>query len=462
MNEYDFEGQRESSKATQGPPEQALLVGVEWKAVPEGKYSPEAWPVTESLAELAQLATTAGLVVAGQTTQKLERPNMATFVGKGKAEEIVEMVQAMAVDVVIFDDELSPRHQRELEKLLGPKVKLLDRTGLILDIFAQHAHTREGALQVELAQYQYRLPRLTQAWMQRALTRQAGGRAGGSTGGVGLRGPGETKLELDRRNIARRIAQIKTELESVRAHRARHREQRRRGGVPTIALVGYTNAGKSTLLHALSGADIYIADQLFATLDPTTRRVELPGGALVLLTDTVGFIQKLPTTVVAAFRATLEEVVEADLLIHVIDASHPHALEQARAVYATLKEIGAAEVPLINVLNKVDRLSDPVAAAATLADLPDSVALSALTGQGLDILKTHIEEVLVSDMQRIDVVIPFTRGELTSLFHERGLIDTEEHVADGTHLRGRLPRALTPQFTEFRYVRRKPRVEPAV
>ena len=365
------------------------------------------------------------------------------------------MVQTLNADVVVFDDELNPRHQRELERIFGKNVKVMDRTGLILDIFAQHASTREGALQVELAQYEYRLPRLTQAWTQQAYTRQAGGRAGGTTGGVGLRGPGETKLEIDRFAIRRRISQIKRELESVRAHRARHRKQRRRSGLPTVALVGYTNAGKSTLLNTLSGADVYIADQLFATLDPTTRRVVLPGGTVVLVTDTVGFIQKLPTDLIAAFRATLEEVTEADLLLHVIDASHSRAMKQARAVYATLKEIDAADVPIINVLNKIDRLADPAAACDSLCDLPDSTAISALTRQGLDTLLSQIEEVLEAEMQHIDITLPFSRGDLVSLLHERGLIEKEEHDVSGTHIVGRVPEHLAIQLEEFHTLQRK-------
>jgi GTP-binding protein HflX len=424
---------------------------VEWKSGPQGKFIPDAWPVEESLRELDRLADTAGLDVVGSITQKLDRPNPATFIGSGKAEEIAETVRARDVNVVIFDDELSPRHQRELEKIFGNKVVVLDRTGLILDIFAQHAHTRAGALQVEMAQYEYRLPRLTQTWTQQALTRQAGGRAGGATGGVGLRGPGETRLEIDRRVIRRRIAHLKDELEDVRAYRARHRAQRRRSGLPTVALVGYTNAGKSTLLNALSGSDVYVANQLFATLDPTTRRVTLPGGTVVLLTDTVGFIQKLPEQLVAAFHATLEEVTEADLLLHVIDISHRHAREQSHAVYETLETIGASDLPMINVLNKIDRYRDPDAAREALDDMPDSVVVSALTGYGLQELKAEIEEVIEAEMVRVDVLVPFERGDLVSVFHERGLIDTEEHLPEGTHITGRVSHSLYPTFAEFSF-----------
>jgi len=352
-------------------------------------------------------------------------------------------------DVVIFDDELAPRHQRELERIFGSDVKVMDRTGLILDIFAQHARTREGALQVELAQYQYRLPRLTQTWTEQALTRQAGGRAGGSTGGVGLRGPGETKLAMDRFVIRRRIAQIKRDLAEVRTVRSRQRQQRRREGLPTVALVGYTNAGKSTLLNALSGSSIYVANQLFATLDPTTRRVTLPGGAVILFTDTVGFIQKLPTDLITSFRATLEEVLEADLLVHVIDVSHPHAMDQVRTVYATLKEIGADELPIINLLNKIDRFQDPEAACASLCDLPDSVAVSALTGYGLENVLAEIETVLESDRRRIKVLLPFDRGDLVSLVHERGLIEEETHRSGGTYMEALVPDHLLSQLAEF-------------
>jgi GTPase len=444
---------RKPIRETMDPPEKAYLVAVEWKEIPHGRYVPGDWPVEQSLAELDRLADTAGLEVTGYTTQKLDRPNPATFVGSGKAEEIASEARERSADVIIFDDELAPRHQRELEKVFGKQVKVLDRTGLILDIFAQHAHTREGALQVELAQYEYRLPRLTQTWTDRALTRQAGGRAGGNTGGVGLRGPGETKLEIDRFVIRQRISQIKRELEVVRASRARQRQQRRREGFPTIALVGYTNAGKSTLLNTLSGSTIYAADQLFATLDPTTRRITLPGGTVVLVTDTVGFIQKLPTHLIAAFRATLEEVLEADLLVHLIDVSHPNALDQARSVYATLKEIGADDLPVINALNKIDRFQNPEAACAALCDLDDSVAMSALTGQGLNDLLAAVEEVLEAEMPRIKVVIPFERGDLVSLFHERGLIEKETHSVEGTYIVGQIPEHLVDTLSEFRVAR---------
>jgi len=421
-------------------------VGVELKG-PGAHPSDGHWPVEESLAELAQLVRTAGTEMVGQLVQRLERPNPATFIGSGKVEELVEQVAQTAADVVIFDDELSPRHQRELEKELGDGVKVLDRTALILDIFAQHAHTREGALQVELAQYEYRLPRLTRAWTH--LARQAGGRAGGATGGVGVRGPGETQLETDRQVIGRRIAQLKQELEKVRAHRGRYRARRRREGIPVVSIVGYTNAGKSTLLNALAGADVLVEDKFFATLDPTTRRAALPGGGVVLFTDTVGFIQKLPAQLVAAFRATLEEVTEADLLLHVLDVTHPQVIRQAEAVRETLEEIGATGKPIISALNKIDRLPAPDAIFPLMGRFPNSVAISALAGEGLGLLLARVEGVLEAQMTWLDVLIPYELGDLVDLFHRRGLIEQEEHTGTGTRIVGRIPRRLAGRFYEL-------------
>lgn len=277
--------------------------------------------VKDSLEELVRLANTAGIDVIGQTYQRLDRPDSATYIGAGKVEEVKTLAGELGANVVIFDDELEPRHQRELEEIFGEEVKVIDRTALILDIFAQHAQTREGKLQVELAQLEYRVPRLTRMWTH--LARQAGGRAGGLGGGVGVRGPGETQLEVDRREIRRRISFIKEELEAVRARREQHRAKRQQTELTVVAIVGYTNAGKSTLLNKLSNAQVLSADMLFATLDPTTRKVVMPNGREVLFTDTVGFIQKLPTQIVAAFRATLEEIRQADLLVHVVDVTHP-------------------------------------------------------------------------------------------------------------------------------------------
>ena len=366
----------------------------------------------DSLSELARLAETAGLEVVGETSQKLDTPNPATYIGSGKLDEVVALVEETLADVVLFDNELSPRHLRELEEKLGLHVRVVDRTALILDIFAQHAHTKEGILQVALAQYEYRLPRLTRAWTH--LARQAGGGGGraGSVGGVGLRGPGETQLEVDRREIRKRIKFLKDELEKVRSHRQRYRAQRKRSRIPLISLVGYTNAGKSTLLNHLSKSDVYAADQLFATLDPTTRKIELPGGHEALLTDTVGFIQKLPTQLVAAFQATLEEISEADLLVHVVDITHPNALEQARAVEVTLEEIKAEHIPMVVALNKLDQLPDPDSAQKVLEEFPRAVAISALRGIGISDLLRMVEDELYEHYEKISVQIPYNEGQL--------------------------------------------------
>lgn len=431
---------------TKPPVERAFLVGIELR----GRHA--LLGVEDSLAELAQLADTAGLVVVGETYQRIERPDPHTFIGSGKAEEVRDFAEETLADVVIFDEELSPRHQRELEGLLGENVKVLDRTALILDIFAQHARTREGALQVELAQYEYRLPRLTRQWTH--LARQAGGASGrGGTGGVGLRGPGETQLEADRREITGRIDHLKGELEKVRSHRQRYRAQRKRNAVPVVAIVGYTNAGKSTLLNTLTGSeDVLVADQLFATLDPTTRRVKLPNGQTALFTDTVGFIQKLPTTLVAAFRATLEEISDADLLLHVLDVTHPNARQQALAVQDALDELNVHDLPVLIALNKVDGLTEAsrVAAQERLGELYDAgVPISALTGDGVVALLAQVSEDLYADLVPMKIVVPYRQGQLISLFHEQAIVDRVEHLADGVALEGRVPERLTPRFKAY-------------
>jgi GTP-binding protein HflX len=398
---------------------------------------------------LERLADTAGLRVVGSLEQRLDRPHPATYIGSGKVEELIALRADTGAQVVIFDEELSPAQQRELERAINnPNVKVLDRTALILDIFAQHAHTREGALQVELAQYQYRLPRLTRAWTH--LARQAGGAAArGGAGGVGLRGPGETQLEVDRREIGKRIAHLKHELEEVRKHRAQYRRRRSEEAIPVIALVGYTNAGKSTLLNALTGSDVYAADQLFATLDPTTRRIKLPGGREVLATDTVGFIQKLPTTLVAAFRATLEEIAEADLILHVVDITHINVEQQAATVLQVLAELNATEQPIITAVNKIDALPDRSFSEPGEPEADNAVAISALTGEGLPELLARIEETLDADLVSLDLLVPYQRGDLLGLIHQRGVISRETHELTGTRLSARVSRELAHRLEPY-------------
>lgn len=432
--------------ATESEPERAVLV-----AVSLGNR-PELLNIDDSLAELGLLASTAGARVVGSVSQRLDVPNPATLIGTGKLEELQLAVAELGANLVVFDDELSPRQQREIERVLGEEVKVLDRTALILDIFAHHARTREGSVQVELAQYEYRLPRLTRAWTH--LARQAGGRAGGIGGGVGVRGPGETQLEVDRREIGRRIAFLKKQMEDIRKHRDHYRRRRRQSGIPVIALVGYTNAGKSTLLNTITTAHVRAEDQLFATLDPTTRRMNLPSGHAVLMTDTVGFIQKLPTELVAAFRATLEEVTQADLLIHVVDASHHNMDAQVAAVEEVLEDLGAGDKPVITALNKADLLdrADPEIQEwlnRAHAEYPNAVTISAQTREGVPNLLVKLDELLRNQMMPVDLLIPYEKGELVALAHEHGFVDSEEHTNTGTHIRGRLPVDLAGRYSAY-------------
>jgi GTP-binding protein HflX len=426
--------------------ERALLVGVDLVD------APDAWPIEESLAELGRLAETAGLAVVGTLTQRLRRPSPRTVIGPGKVEELAARTRELGVDLVVFDDELSPGQARNLEDALAARV--IDRTGLILDIFAQHAHTREGRIQVGLAQYSYLLTRL------RSLKPGRPAR-GGSAGGVGLRGPGETQLEQDRRTVMRRVSELRAELEEVRRHRELYREQRRQGGVPVVALVGYTNAGKSTLLNALTQAGVRAEDRLFATLDPVTRQLALPGGQELLLTDTVGFIRKLPPQLVAAFRATLEEIAEADLVLHVLDASHPAAVEQSQTVLETLVQLRAANRPRLTVLNKVDQLDDPAAEVPALARelglAGGYVAVSAREGRGLDRLLEAIRDELQGRMTPVEALIPYEHGELAALWHQHGVVEREQHEEGGTRIVGRLPAALAARLAPFEVRRRRER-----
>ena len=424
--------------------EKAILVGVRITSETHQGLS-----LDESLQELAMLAETAGIEVVGEITQNLSRPNSRTYIGKGKLDELKLFAEELDADIVIFDDELSPRHQRELEKEFSQKIKVLDRTALILDIFAQHADTREGMLQVELAQYKYRLPRLTRAWTH--LARQAGGAAGrsGSVGGVGLRGPGETQLEVDRREINRKIVKLEEEIEKVRQHRNRHRQQRRKTNIPVVALVGYTNSGKSTLLNALTDANIYVADQLFATLDPTTRQLELPSGETVLLSDTVGFIQKLPTDLIAAFRATLEEIAEADLLLHLIDGSHENAAQQKTTVLETLEELESGEIPILTIYNKIDLLNETDLEELKENADPQALFISAKERLGFEALAEGIASGIVQNFKRLSVMLPFSEGKLVSIFHEKGHVETLEHIEEGVSITGLLPIEIVSFFEPY-------------
>ena len=434
---------------TEREKESAFLVGVEVK----GQDQPLS--VDDSLEELELLSQTAGLEVVGEEKQRLDSPNPATFIGSGKVEEVKALAHSLEADVVIMDEELSPRNFRELEKAFGNGIRVIDRTTLILDIFAQHAQTKEGQLQVELAQYEYLYPRLTRAWSH--LARQAGGGGGraGSVGGVGLRGPGETQLEVDRRRIRDRISRLKEDIEKVRDHRKRYRQNRKRSKLPIIALVGYTNSGKSTLLNSLTSADVYVADQLFATLDPTTRRLELPGGNVVLMTDTVGFIQKLPTQLIAAFRATLEEISEADLLLHVVDASHENSIIQWRSVIDTLNEIDAGSVPVVTVLNKIDKLEDHREITGRYPEFETGIPISAKYSIGFDQLTERIQKELFERYIRLNVTIPYQNGQFISLFHEYGKIEKIDHGIESVKISGSIPGRLLADFERFKDKRGK-------
>jgi GTPase len=413
----------------------AILVGVERKgAVSE-------WTIQDSLEELGRLATTAGLTVAGSSTQRLDHPHASTYVGSGKVEELKEMASVKDAGYLVFDEELSPGQQRKLEKILGDGVRVMDRTRLILDIFALHARSREGQLQVELAQYKYLLPRLT--GLRTGLEQQTGGSGAGP---VGLRGPGETQLELDRRQARKRILRLTRDIEDVKTQREQHRKQRERSGAPVISLVGYTNAGKSSLLNALTGAGVLVEDKLFATLDPTTRRLRLPSGREALLTDTVGFIRKLPHGLVAAFRATLEGIREASLVMHVVDASHPKAGEQISAVESVLTDLEVVHCPRLIVWNKQDLLKEGVLPPRHLASGLESVGISARTGSGLEELLLKAESMLADSLVSLEVVVPWDRYDLITRAYEQGTVDEREDTAAGVRLRARVPRALAEKM----------------
>ncbi len=411
--------------------ERAILIGMEW-----GRND-SLWTVDDSLEELKQLADTAGATVIKKFIQKRPKPDPAFFIGRGKVQELALYAQQENIDLCIFDDELSPAQQRNIESVMG--IRILDRTALILDIFAQRARTNEGKLQVELAQLQYTLPRI----MGKGLMLSRLG------GGIGTRGPGETKLEVDRRRIRDRIAFIKDQIEKVKAVRSLHRSKRKKNNVFEVSLVGYTNAGKSTLLNTLTNSDIYAKDQLFATLDPTTRQLTLPNKQEIIITDTVGFIQRLPHQLIAAFRSTLEVVTEADLLVHVIDVSHELYKEQAAAVHEVLKEIGAETKPVITVYNKIDKLPPDSKLADRLALEEDTVCISAAKKLNLETLQQMIESHLRSKAVEVTLCIPYAETAKAAQLHETANVLEQEYTENGAVMKVILPVEDLEAYNEY-------------
>ena len=420
--------------------ERVVLVGV-WT---EGSAA----DADASLAELAALAETAGSEVMEGLIQRRDKPDPSTYIGSGKAEELRDVVLATGADTVICDGELSPAQLVALEKAV--KVKVIDRTALILDIFAQHATSREGKAQVAYAQMEYMLPRL-RGWGE-SMSRQAGGRAGGAGGGVGTRGPGETKIETDRRRIRERMAKLRRDIKDMKKIRDTQRGGRRRSEVPSVAIVGYTNAGKSSLLNALTGAGVLVENALFATLEPTTRRGRFDDGRPFVLTDTVGFVRHLPTQLVEAFRSTLEEVVDADLLVHVVDGSDVNPLAQINAVRQVVNDVVAeydiAPPPELLVVNKTDAATG-LGLAQLRRALPDAVFVSARTGDGLEKLRARLGELVEPTDSAVDVTIPYDRGDLVARLHSDGRIDATEHTEVGTRIKARVPVALAASLREY-------------
>ena len=408
--------------------ERAILVSVESADEETNRYS---------LEELRQLASTAGAEIAGEFAQRREKPDHACFIGRGKAEELYAEVQERQADLVIIDGDLSPTQQRNLKDAV--KVRVVDRTQLILDIFAQRAHTAEGKLQVELAQLNYILPRITSLYTE--FERQQGG--------IGIRGPGETKLEADRRRIRKRIAALNDEIDEVSRRRHIQKQARRELPFPTAALVGYTSAGKSTLLNTLSGSEVYVDRKLFATLDPTTRKVALPDGWALLMTDTVGFIRNLPHFLIAAFRATLEEVTESDFLVHVVDASHPQMAAQMRAVSEVLGELGAADKQTVTVYNKSDLVTDQYVLRKIVADRPNSVYISALTRDGMPHLMALLSKTVQSLLVRMSLEIPYDRSDLVSLCYDSGRVLKAEYTTEAILLEAEVSREMAGRLQKY-------------
>ena len=428
MSEFESVITRGAVTVSEERRERAVLVGVDRPGA--------AWPLASSLAELERLVDTAGADVVAVTSQRLEAPNPKTFIGTGKAEEVADLARAHAADLVVLDDELTPSQQANLEKAVGRDVKVIDRTALILDIFGLHATSKEGRLQVRLAQNEYLLPRLRGMWAHLASNRMGGG--------VGSRfGEGESQLEVDRRMVRKRITSIKRELSHLSEVRAVQRESRYESGMFKVALAGYTNAGKSSLLNRLTDADVLAYDKLFATLDSTTRRFELPEGREITITDTVGFIQKLPTTLVEAFKSTLDEIAGADLVLHVVDASAEEREAQITAVEEVLGQIGAQDIRRVLVFNKCDLL-DAEELDALRARHAQAQFVSAATGEGIEALVDHVARVASASDARLDVLVPYKRGDLVSLAHERCRILSETHEEEGT----RLVMLAAPSFAE--------------
>ena len=454
--------------------ERCILVGVEdlaaqRKAKKADLYydplsteaEPPCFSLEESMIEMRELIKTAGLSLVSEIVQRQKEVNPKTYIGSGKVEEARKLMEEGDACTIVFDAELSPGQQKSLENIFNrnalqndflvqdQEIKVIDRTALILDIFAQHAKTREGKLQVDLALHEYRKPRLTKMWTH--LERQSG------AGGVGLRGPGESQLEIDRRLVRDRIIVLKKKINDVQKQRTIHRRGRKRAGLPLLSLVGYTNAGKSSVLNSLTRAGVMAESMLFATLDPTTRKVKLPGESAhpeFLLTDTVGFIQKLPTNLVAAFRATLEEVEEADVLVHVIDVANPSWEKQERAVRAVLSDMGVADKPMVRVLNKIDLLDDEDAEMLKYeaAFAENTVAVSALFGEGMEDFVEAVEDALNSLLVPIELLIPYSNGQDISIIHEQGVVETIDYQTDGTYVLGRVPQAMANRLQKYSLV----------